>query len=61
MMVHFDWAISRQEPISDIQSIGREIERMEEEMKQIEREIELLERNRFSFVPLTSVKGHHAM
>ena len=41
--MHFDWAMSRNDPIAKITSIGREIERMDNEMKQIQKEIELLD------------------
>jgi hypothetical protein len=43
LLMHFDWAMSRNDPIAKITSIGREIERMDNEMKQIQKEIELLD------------------
>jgi DNA-binding protein YbaB len=43
-----------------MEQMGREIERMDQEMSDIQEEIEQLERNRFNLVavPLTSIKTH---
>jgi ABC-type siderophore export system fused ATPase/permease subunit len=32
LMGHFDWAVSRGDPVASISSLGREIERMDREM-----------------------------
>ena len=37
--MHFDWAIARKESVSDIESIGRGIERIDREMREIDEEI----------------------
>ncbi len=52
MLVHYDWALSRQDPPATIAQMGREIERMEGDLRALEREIELLERNRWTIVPM---------
>ena len=37
--MHFDWQIARGESVKDIQILGREIEKMDDEMARIEKEI----------------------
>lgn len=32
LLMHFDWALSRQDPIEKITNLGREIERMDRDM-----------------------------
>ena len=54
--MHFDWAISRGDSTRDIEAIGREIERMDSEMERLNEEIALLDRSRFTILPLTSLK-----
>ena len=34
--MHFDWMISRQETVKEIESLGREIERVDREMREID-------------------------
>jgi len=56
--MHMDWAISRNDPVGNITNLGREIERMDREMRQIASEISLLEKQRWtlnSVVPMKSV------
>jgi hypothetical protein len=38
--------------------MGREIERMDRDMERIRTDIEDLDRNRFTFVPMKSLKTH---
>jgi hypothetical protein len=33
LMGHFDWAVSRGDPVASITNLGREIERMDREMQ----------------------------
>ena len=60
--MHYDWANARGngESLDKMEQMGREIERMDQEMSDIQEEIEQLERNRFNLVavPLTSIKTH---
>jgi hypothetical protein len=56
--MHFDWAISRGDPPRDIEAIGREVERMDRDLERLNEEIELLDRNKFTVVPLKSLKTH---
>ena len=58
--MHFDWANARGESLDRTEAMGREIERMDQEMAEIEAEINTLDRNRFNIVgvPLQSIKSH---
>ncbi len=58
LQIHFDWAIARGDPPRDIEAMGREIERMDRDMERIRTDIEDLDRNRFTFVPMKSLKTH---
>ena len=58
LQIHFDWALSRGDPPRDIESMGREIERMDRDLQRLRTEIEELDRNRFSYVPMKSIKTH---
>ena len=48
--MHFDWANARGESLERIENMGREIERMDQEMADIEQHIDQLDRNRFNLV-----------
>jgi len=56
--MHYDWAIARGDPPRDIEAMGREIERMDRDLQHLNEEIESLDRNKFSVVPLKSLKTH---
>ena len=56
--MHYDWALARGDTPADIEGIGREIERMDRDMAQLREDIEELDRNRFTTVPLKSLKTH---
>lgn len=58
LQIHFDWAIERGDPPGDVQKIGNEIERMDRDLARIREDIETLDRNRFTTVPLKSLKTH---
>lgn len=45
LVMHYDWALSREDPPADIQKMGREVMRMRNELEQIHQEIQRLERN----------------
>lgn len=50
LLNHFDWANARGESLDKTEAMGREIERMDQEMADIQEEIEELDRNRFNLV-----------
>lgn len=60
LLMHFDWANSRGESLEKTEAMGREIERMDQEMKDIQIEIEHLDENRYNLanVPMQSIKTH---
>ena len=58
--MHFDWANARGESLERTEAMGREIERMDQDMRDIEVEIEQLDRHRHDLaaLPLQSIKRH---
>ena len=56
--MHYDWALARGDAPSDIENIGREVERMDRDLARLREDIEELDRNRFTTVPMKSLKTH---
>jgi hypothetical protein len=59
MKMHFDWQVARGESVKDIQVLGREIEKMDEEMNKLHKEIEQLEKGRWNInaiIPMSEIK-----
>ena len=54
-----DWAISRNDPVREIERLGNEVERMDREMEKLHEEIQALYRGRFNveaYIPMESIK-----
>ena len=57
--MHFDWQVARGESVKDIYILGRQIEKMDEEMHKIAKDIEQLEKGRWNInaiIPMSEVK-----
>lgn len=57
MLMHFDWAIARADPVKTIEGIGREIERMDRELATIHEDLTILNRTRWSMNAVIPMKN----
>ena len=56
-----DWAISRNDPVRDIENIGDQVARMDRDMEQIHQQIQSLQRNRFEVKSLVPIPGEKSL
>ena len=56
-----DWAISRNDPVRDIENIGDQVARMDRDMEQIHQQIQSLQRSRFDVKNLVPIPGEKSL